>query len=255
MSNRTEATERILKIMDELRERCPWDREQTFLSLRNNTIEECYELVDAITSGDMDSIKEELGDLLLHVIFYSKIASEHEAFDFSDVANALSDKLIYRHPHIYSDVMAETPDEVKRNWEELKLRKKSRRKGVLGGVPSAMPALPKAIRIGEKAAGVGFDWESREDVWAKVKEEIVEIEQEIEAKDQDALEGEFGDLLFALTNACRLYNIDAEAALERTNRKFISRFNDMEAMSERPISELTLDEMELLWQESKTKEI
>ncbi|MFI3277502.1 MAG: nucleoside triphosphate pyrophosphohydrolase [Rikenellaceae bacterium] len=257
MEKKLAATERLLSMMDELREKCPWDRAQTFDSLRNNTIEECFELLDAIASGNMDDIKEELGDLMLHVVFYSRLADEQHAFDFGDVAESLCDKLTYRHPHIYADVVAATPAEVKHNWEALKLRKKSRKSGLLGGVPRSLPAMVKAIRIGEKAAGVGFDWQHREDVWGKVQEEIGEIDVEIEAKDQYALEGEFGDLFFALINASRLYNVDAEAALERTNKKFISRFNSMESLaSERGLefASLSLDEMEALWVESKQKE-
>ena len=255
MSNRhTDATLRLLEVMDTLREQCPWDREQTFESLRNNTIEETYELVDAITDHNLDGIKEELGDLLLHVVFYSKLGQEEGAFDYADVANGVCDKLIYRHPHVYGDIHADTPEEVKHNWEALKLRKKNRKSGTLGGVPRSLPALVKAFRIGEKAASVGFDWEKKEDVWAKVREECAEIDVEIADKNHDLLEGEFGDLLFALVNACRLYGVDPEAALERTNKKFIQRFSGMEeeaAQSGRTLGELSLDEMEDLWQAQK----
>ncbi|MFI3279439.1 MAG: nucleoside triphosphate pyrophosphohydrolase [Rikenellaceae bacterium] len=257
MERKLTALERLLGVMDRLRVECPWDREQTFESLRNNTIEETFELIDAIASGDMSSIKEELGDILLHVVFYSKLGEEQEAFDFGDVANDLCDKLIYRHPHVYSDVHAATPDEVSRNWEALKLRKKNRKKGTLGGVPRSLPAMVKAFRVGEKAASRGFDWEHKEDVWAKVQEEIVEVQAEIDNMDHDKLEGEFGDLFFALINASRLYGIDPEAALERTNRKFISRFNSMEAQAEEAgvdLAALTLDEMEAMWQKAKDKE-
>ncbi|MFI3292150.1 MAG: nucleoside triphosphate pyrophosphohydrolase [Rikenellaceae bacterium] len=257
MNKNLTALNRLIGMMSELREKCPWDREQTFESLRNQTIEETFELVDAIGRGDMADIKEELGDLLLHVVFYSHLGEEQEVFDIGDVATALCDKLEYRHPHIYGDVLATTPEEVKHNWEALKLKKKLRKKGVLGGVPRSLPAMVKATRIGSKAASVGFDWEHKEDVWAKVKEEIVEIEAEIEAKDRDALEGEFGDLFFALINATRLYGIDPEAALERTNRKFISRFNSMEDLAEtqgKSISELSLEEMEELWCKTKEQE-
>ncbi len=246
--------ERLLTMMGELRERCPWDREQTFASLRANTIEETYELAEAIDNDDMESIREELGDLLLHVVFYSKLGHERGAFEFSDVVEQLCDKLEYRHPHIYSDVLAESSAEVKRNWEMLKLRKKSKRKGVLGGVPTAMPSMSKALRLGAKAAGVGFDWEQREDVWAKVHEELNEVMAEVESGDQEALAGELGDLFFALINASRLYGIDAEAALERTNRKFISRFNSMEEMADKDgvaLGELTLEQMEQMWQQAK----
>ncbi len=254
MDRKLEAIERLLGVMNRLRAECPWDREQTFESLRINTIEETFELIDAISSGDMANIKEELGDILLHVVFYSKLGEEQQAFDFGDVANDLCDKLIYRHPHVYSDIHAATPEEVSRNWEALKLRKKSRKKGTLGGVPRSLPAMVKAYRIGEKAASRGFDWEAREDVWAKVQEEIAEVQAEITAADQDKMEGEFGDLFFALINACRLYGIDPEAALERTNRKFISRFNSMEEQAEAAgvdLSSLSLEQMEEMWQKAK----
>lgn len=269
--------------MNELRERCPWDREQTFHSLRANTIEETYELTEAIDLEDMAGIKEELGDLLLHVVFYSKLGEEQGAFNFADVVADLCAKLEYRHPHIYGDVAANTTDEVRRNWEALKLRKKMRKSGILGGVPSSLPAMTKAVRIGSKAASAGFDWQAKEDVWTKVREEIEEVAAEMEslketeslktsvndnAKDEavessdyqankERLEGEIGDLFFALTNAARLYDVDPEAALERTNRKFISRFGDMERAAEadgKAISELSLDEMEALWCAAKSKE-
>ncbi|MFI3285885.1 MAG: nucleoside triphosphate pyrophosphohydrolase [Rikenellaceae bacterium] len=257
MNRKLEALERLLGVMDRLRRECPWDREQTFESLRVNTIEETFELVDAISSGDMANIKEELGDILLHVVFYSKLGEEQSAFDFGDVANDLCDKLIYRHPHVYSDIHAATPEEVSRNWEALKLRKKNRKKGTLGGVPRSLPAMVKAYRVGEKAASRGFDWELREDVWAKVQEEIAEVQEEINSLDYDKLEGEFGDLFFALINACRLYGVDPEAALERTNRKFISRFNSMEEQAEAAgvdLSSLTLEQMEQMWQNAKQGE-
>lgn len=253
---RLEATARLLEVMNTLRRECPWDREQTFDSLRSNTIEETYELADAILDHNMEGIKEELGDLLLHVVFYSKLGEEQGAFDFTDVANALCDKLIYRHPHVYGDIHANTPDEVKENWEALKLRKKKRKSGTLGGVPRSLPAMVKAYRVGEKAAATGFDWERREDVWAKVKEETAEVEAEINSKDHDRLEGEFGDLFFALINACRLYGVDPEAALERTNKKFIRRFNYMEehAAEGHMLHDMTLDQMEALWQQAKKEE-
>ena len=250
------AAARVLEVMDTLREQCPWDREQTFASLRNNTIEEAFELTDAITDGDMDGIKEELGDVLLHVVFYSKMADEQGKFDFADVCNALCDKLIYRHPHVYGDVLADSPEEVKQNWEALKLRKKARKSGLLGGVPRSLPAMVKAYRIGEKAASAGFDWEKKEDVWHKVNEEIAEIEVEMKANDHDKLEGEIGDLFFALINACRLYGIDPENALERTNKKFIKRFNHVEARAAEKgamVSELPLEELECYWQEAKNR--
>lgn len=254
---RLEATARLLEVMNTLRRECPWDREQTFDSLRSNTIEETYELADAITAHNMEGIKEELGDLLLHVVFYSKLGEEQGAFDFGDVANALCDKLIYRHPHVYGDIHANTPDEVKENWEALKLRKKNRKSGTLGGVPRSLPALVKAFRVGEKAAGAGFDWQRKEDVWAKVKEEIAEVEAEMRAGRREELEGEFGDLFFALVNAARLYGVDPESALARTNEKFIRRFNYMEeqaAAQGSSLHDLSLDQMEDLWQEAKKEE-
>ena len=248
------AMQRVLDIMERLRVECPWDREQTFESLRNNTIEETYELADAIADGNMDNIKEELGDLLLHVVFYSKLGDEEKAFDFADVANELCDKLIYRHPHVFGEIHADTPEEVKHNWEALKLRKKSRKGGTLGGVPRSLPAMVKAYRIGEKAAGVGFDWKNREDVWAKVTEEVAEVEAEMASGDKERLTGEFGDLFFALINACRLYGVDPELALERTNKKFITRFNGMEqqaAAEGKIFTDLTLEEMDALWEQQK----
>ena len=251
---RLKATARLLEVMNTLRRECPWDREQTFDSLRSNTIEETYELADAITDHNMEGIKEELGDLLLHVVFYSKLGEEEGAFDFGDVADALCDKLIYRHPHVYGDIHANTPDQVKENWEALKLRKKNRRSGTLGGVPRSLPAMVKAYRMGEKAAGAGFDWEQKEDVWDKVCEELGEVEAEMKSGSKTDLEGEFGDLLFALVNACRLYGVDPESALERTNKKFIQRFNYMEeraAAKGHTLHDMSLGAMEELWQEAK----
>ena len=249
------AAARLLEVMDTLREKCPWDREQTFESLRNNTIEETYELADAITDSNMEGIKEELGDLLLHVIFYSKLGEEEGRFDFGDVADAECDKLIYRHPHVYSDIHADTPDEVMKNWEELKLRKKKRQGGILGGVPRSLPAMVKAFRIGEKAASAGFDWEQKEDIWDKVKEEIAEIEVEIARDDHTRTEEEVGDLFFALINMCRLYDIDPEMALERCNKKFISRFQHMEAEADGKLfSEMTAEELDQLWRSAKREE-
>lgn len=251
---RLKATARLLEVMNTLRRECPWDREQTFDSLRSNTIEETYELADAITDHNMEGIKEELGDLLLHVVFYSKLGEEEGAFDFGDVADALCDKLIYRHPHVYGDIHANTPDQVKENWEALKLRKKNRRSGTLGGVPRSLPAMVKAYCMGEKAAGAGFDWEQKEDVWDKVREELGEVEAEMKSGSKTDLEGEFGDLLFALVNACRLYGVDPESALERTNKKFIQRFNYMEeraAAKGHTLHEMSLGAMEELWQEAK----
>lgn len=251
---RLEATARLLEVMNTLRRECPWDREQTFESLRSNTIEETFELADAITDRNMEGIKEELGDLLLHVVFYAKLGQEQGAFDFADVANDLCDKLIYRHPHVYGDIHANTPDQVKENWEALKLRKKNRKSGTLGGVPRSLPAMVKAYRVGEKAAATGFDWLQREDVWDKVKEEIAEVESEMRSGAQADMEAEFGDLFFALVNAARLYGVDPESALERTNKKFIRRFNYMERQAEdkgHMLHDLSLEEMERLWQEAK----
>ncbi len=254
---RLEATARLLEVMNTLRRECPWDREQTFDSLRSNTIEETYELADAITDHNLEGIKEELGDLLLHVVFYSKLGEEEGAFDYADVANDVCDKLIYRHPHVYGDIHANTPAEVLANWEALKLRKKSRKSGTLGGVPRSLPALVKAYRVGEKAAGVGFDWEKKEDVWEKVREEVREVEAELRSGSKTDLEAEFGDLFFALVNASRLYGVDPESALERTNKKFMRRFNYMEERAAKEgytLHDLTLDRMEAFWQEAKLTE-
>ncbi len=251
--------EALLEIMGELREKCPWDREQTMLSLRTNTIEECFELTDSILIGEKNAIKEELGDLLLHIIFYSKIADEQKWFNIEDVIETLCEKLIYRHPHIYRDTEVGSTEDVKKNWEALKLKKK-KEGGLLSGVPRSMPALPKAKRIGEKAAAVGFDWEKREDVWDKVKEEISELEVEMKEDtiyNKEKIEGEFGDVFFALTNAARLYGIDPETALERTNKKFTYRFNYLEQkVKEKGLSlqDLTLAEMDEIWNEAKSKE-
>jgi XTP/dITP diphosphohydrolase len=255
MENKLRAAARLLEVMDTLREKCPWDREQTFESLRNNTIEETYELVDAIADGNMEGIKEELGDLLLHVIFYSKLGEEAGAFNFGDVADAECDKLIYRHPHVYSDIHADTPAEVMQNWEELKLRKKKRQGGILGGVPRSLPAMVKAYRVGEKAASSGFDWEQKEDVWAKVKEEIAEIEAEMAVGNHERTADEIGDLFFALINMCRLYGIDPELALEKTNKKFISRFQHMESEAgDRLFTEMSPEELDQLWRNAKKEE-
>ena len=257
MNDADKATVRLLEVMDRLRKECPWDREQTFDSLRNNTIEETYELADAITDKNMEGIKEELGALVLHVVFYSKLGDEQGAFDYTDVANGVCDKLIYRHPHVYGDIHADTPEEVKQNWEALKLRKKNRKGGTLAGVPVSLPAMVKAFRIGEKAAASGFDWEKKEDVWDKVKEELREVDAELQAKDNERLTDEMGDLFFAMINACRLYGIDPEAALERTNKKFIRRFNHIEQRAVEKgvmLQDMSLDEMESYWQEAKMEE-
>ncbi len=257
MDKRTaDALARLLDIMDTLREKCPWDREQTIASLRKNTIEETYELADAIDEGNMGHIREELGDLLLHIVFYSKIGSEQGAFTLADVADGISDKLVFRHPHVFGDIHADTSAEVKHNWEALKQREGKKRRGVLSGVPKGLPAMVKAFRIGEKAAATGFDWERREDVWDKVREEAGELSAELEAGDHERATDELGDLLFALVNAARLYGIDPEAALERTNKKFIGRFNHIEERATargRTLSTMTLPEMEELWNEAKTK--
>lgn len=249
-----EAYARFLEVLDTLREKCPWDAKQTYESLRPNTIEEVYELADALISEDVANIRKELGDVLLHVAFYSKIASEKGDFDIADVCNSLTDKLIFRHPHIYGDVNADTAEKVAQNWEEIKLKEKGGNKTVLAGVPATLPALIKANRIQEKAANVGFDWEEPSQVWDKVKEEVSEVEAEIKSGNTDALEEEFGDLLFAMVNAARLYGVNPENALERTNRKFISRFNHLERKSKeqvKSLKEMTLAEMDEIWEEAK----
>lgn len=248
---------RLLDIMDELRVKCPWDREQTNESLRANTIEETYELAEAIIADDNQEIKKELGDLLLHVVFYSKIGEEKEAFDIGEVCHAICDKLIFRHPHVFGDHQADSAGMVEKNWEQIKLKEKGGNKTVLEGVPSALPALVKAYRIQDKARNAGFDWNERQDVWAKVKEELGELEVEIEQMDAERIEAEFGDLLFSIINAARLYKVNPDNALERTNRKFIYRFNYMEQRLReqgRPLKEVTLEEMEAFWQEAKKTE-
>lgn len=252
-----EAFGRLLDVLDTLREKCPWDRKQTNESLRPNTIEEVFELADALFSGDTPNIKKELGDVLLHVCFYSKIASEKGEFDVADVCNSLTDKLIFRHPHIYGNVNASDADTVIKNWEEIKLKEKGGNKTVLAGVPSALPALIKANRIQEKARNVGFDWECKEQVWDKVREELAEVESEMKRGDKVNLEKEFGDLMFAVVNAARLYGVDPENALELTNRKFISRFNYLEAKAKdmgKSLHDMTLAEMDAIWDEAKSLE-
>lgn len=244
----------FLDVLDTLREKCPWDAKQTNESLRPNTIEEVYELADALMSDDVPNIKKELGDVLLHVAFYSKIADEKNQFDIADVCKALTDKLIFRHPHIYGDVHADSAEDVLQNWEQIKLKEKDGNKSVLAGVPSALPALIKANRIQEKARNVGFDWEEPAQVWDKVKEEISEVEAEIKGGSQCDLENEFGDLLFSVINAARLYGVDPENALERTNRKFISRFNHLESTAKKmgkSLKEMSLAEMDAIWNEAK----
>lgn len=248
---------RMLDVLDTLREKCPWDAKQTNDSLRPNTIEEVYELADALISDDADNIRKELGDVLLHVAFYSKIASETNSFDIADVCNSLCDKLVFRHPHIYGDVKADDASEVARNWEQIKLKEKGGNKSVLAGVPSALPALIKANRIQEKARNAGFDWEQPEQVWEKVKEEISEVEQEIKKTDKNGMEKEFGDLLFSVINAARLYGVNPENALELTNRKFIKRFNHLEKRAKelnKNLKDMSLAEMDELWNEAKQSE-
>ncbi len=255
MGSRTEqlqALERLLIIIDELREKCPWDRKQTFQTLRHLTIEETYELGDAILDNDLVEIKNELGDLLLHIVFYSKIGSEKNAFDIGDVAYQISEKLINRHPHVYNDTVLENADQVLKNWEEIKL--KEGKKSVLGGVPKSLPALVKANRIQDKASGVGFDWENAEAVMDKLKEELDELKDEVGGVDKIKMEAEFGDVLFSLVNYARLLKINPENALERTNKKFIKRFNFIEnkaSLMGRKISDLSFEEMEFLWQQAK----
>lgn len=243
---------RLTTIMDELREQCPWDRKQTEQTLRPLTIEETYELADAITNNDWSGIREELGDLFLHLVFYAKIASEQQLFTLEEVFDGICTKLINRHPHVYGSVQVKDEDEVKKNWEQLKI--KEGKKSVLGGVPVSLPALVKAIRIQEKAKQVGFEWENKEDVWKKVEEEKNELLEAIEAGNADAIEDEYGDLLFSLVNYARFLKVDAEGALERTNQKFIRRFQNMEQMAAtagKSLNDMTLAEMDELWNQSK----
>jgi MazG family protein len=251
-----QAFSRLLTVMDELRENCPWDKKQTIESLRHLTIEETYELSDAILDGDLQEVKKEIGDIMLHLIFYSRIASEMKAFDIADVLNAQCDKLIERHPHIYSDVVANDEETVKANWEKIKLKKN---KSVLEGVPQSLPALVKAMRIQDKARGVGFDWEKKEQVWEKVEEEMQEFKKEFNVESSEAIDkqkamAEFGDLLFSLVNYARFINIDPEEALERTNKKFIQRFQYLETESAKDgkkMGEMTLAEMDQYWERAK----
>ncbi len=251
-----EAFGHLLDIMDELRVKCPWDRKQTNESLRTNTIEETYELCEALMREDNQNIKKELGDLLLHIVFYAKIGEEKGAFDIKDVCDSLCQKLIYRHPHVFGEAKAETAGKVEQNWEELKLKEKGGNKTVLEGVPNSLPSLVKAHRIQDKVRNVGFDWEEREQVWDKVQEEFNELKEEIAHKDADKMEAEFGDLFFSLINAARLYKINPDNALERTNQKFIRRFNYLEEHTlkqGRSLKEMTLAEMDALWNEAKAK--
>ncbi len=257
MDQRLQAFERLLTIMDELREKCPWDQKQTMQTLRHLTIEEVYELSDAILDGDLNEVKKELGDLMLHIAFYAKIGSETNDFNITDVLNGIAEKLISRHPHIYGDVIVENEEDVKRNWEQLKLKEGN--KSVLGGVPSSLPALIKASRIQEKAKGVGFDWEDKSQVWEKVEEELGEFKAEYNDKmpseiDMEKAEAEFGDLLFSLVNYARFIKINPEDALEKTNKKFIHRFKYLEnkAMEMgKPLKDMTLAEMDVFWNEAK----
>lgn len=246
------AFDRLLTIMDELREQCPWDKKQTMETLRHLTIEETYELGDAILDKDLEEVKKELGDVLLHIVFYSKIGSETNDFDIADVCNEICEKLIHRHPHIYGNVKVENEEDVKRNWENLKL--KEGKNSVLEGVPKSLPALVKANRIQEKVAGVGFDWEKPEQVWEKVEEELSEFKAEVEAKNIDNMESEFGDVLFSMVNYARFLNINPENALERTNKKFTKRFEYLEEKAKslnKPLKDMTLAEMDVFWEEAK----
>lgn len=253
MNKKLEQFNRLIEIMDELRAKCPWDKEQTFETLRHLTIEETYELGDAILKNDMLELKKELGDLLLHIVFYAKIAEEKQLFDIADVAESICTKLIFRHPHVFGDVNVENAKQVAENWESLKLKEKGKKR-VLEGVPPSLPAMVKANRIQDKARGVGFDWEVREQVWDKVKEEFAEFEEEVRLGKQQEMEKEFGDLLFSLVNAARLYKIDPESALERTNIKFISRFNYLEEqtlLKGKSLHNMSLAEMDVIWEEAK----
>ncbi len=256
MKEKLAAFERLLKIMDELRAGCPWDKKQTLESLRYLTIEETYELSDAILEKDMDGIKKELGDLMLHLVFYAKIGSETNDFDIADVLHGISEKLIQRHPHIYGDVKVANADEVKNNWEKIKLKEKGR-KSVLGGVPNSLPAMVKAYRMQEKVRGVGFDWENAGQVWEKVNEELEELTVEVNKGDAKKMEDEFGDLLFSLINYARFIGVNPEDALERTNKKFIKRFRFIEEQSKKngkKLEDLSLKQMDAFWDEAKQQE-
>ncbi len=255
-SEKLEAFGRLLDILDELRVKCPWDRKQTNESLRTNTIEETYELCEALMRDDEVNIKKELGDLLLHLVFYAKIGDEKGEFDIKDVCDSLCDKLIFRHPHVFGTAEADTAGKVEQNWEQLKLKEKGGNKTVLGGVPASLPSIVKAHRIQDKARNIGFDWEEREQVWDKVNEEFNELKAEINNMDADKMEAEFGDLFFSLINAARLYKINPDNALERTNLKFIRRFNYLEEKTKeqgRSLKEMTLAEMDEIWNEAKAK--
>lgn len=250
------AFDRLLTIMDELREQCPWDRKQTMQSLRHLTIEETYELGDAILDNNLEEVKKELGDLLLHIVFYAKIGSESNTFDIGDVANGICEKLINRHPHIYGDVKVDNEDQVKQNWEAIKL--KEGKKSVLEGVPNSLPALVKANRIQEKVAGVGFDWEHPDQVFEKLKEELGELQEEVKKSDSQAISAEFGDVLFSMVNYARFLKVNPENALERTNKKFMGRFQYLESKAKalgKSLHEMTLAEMDVFWQEAKGREV
>lgn len=251
---RAAAFGQLLDIMDELRVKCPWDSKQTLESLRHLTIEETYELADAIIKGDLKDIKKELGDILLHIVFYAKIGEEKNSFDIKDVIDGICEKLIYRHPHIFADTKVSDASDVERNWEQLKLKEKGGNKRVLEGVPAALPSMIKAHRIQDKARGVGFDWDEKEQVWDKVREELAELEAEIKAGNVQDTEKEFGDLFFSMINAARLYGIDPEAALERTNLKFIQRFNFLEdetLKKGKSLNDMSLEEMDIYWEKAK----
>jgi len=254
MRTKTDVFSRLIKIMDELREECPWDKKQTMDSLRYLTIEEMYELSDAILEKDMEEIKKELGDLLLHIVFYARIASETNDFDISDVINGVCDKLVHRHPHIYGDVKVKDEVEVKKNWEKLKM--KEGKKSVLEGVPKSLPAIVKSFRIQEKVRGIGFDWDNKTQVWDKVLEELEELKVEVEKSDKNRIEAEFGDVLFALTNYSRFIDVNPEDALERTNKRFIKRFQIMEKLIEKEnlsLDQMNLQQMDVYWEKSKRK--
>jgi XTP/dITP diphosphohydrolase len=254
--DKLQAFGRLLDIMDELREQCPWDKKQTMDSLRHLTIEETYELCDAILENDLEEVKKELGDILLHMVFYAKIGSEKKAFDIADVLNGICEKLIFRHPHIYGDVKVQDEEEVKRNWEKLKLKEKGEESSVLEGVPSSLPALVKAFRMQDKVRGVGFDFANKKDVWNKVKEELAEFEAEVEVDDKMKMEAEFGDLLFSLVNYSRHIDINPEDALERTNKKFRKRFQAMEQSihtDNKNLSDMTLSQMDVYWEKVKNQ--
>lgn len=257
MKDTLKSFEELLNIMDELRVKCPWDKKQTFESLRNLTTEEVYELTDAIYEKDLENIKKELGDILLHIVFYAKLGKEANAFDMKDVIDSINKKLVYRHPHVFGDTQVADEKEVIENWEKLKLKEKDGNKSVLAGVPKAMPACVKAFRIQDKARGVGFDWDNKNQIWDKVNEEIDEVRVEIERNDKEKIENEFGDLLFAVINAARLHGVHPEDALEKTNRKFIKRFTYLEEhtmQKGRDLKDMSVEEMDVFWNEAKELE-